>query len=98
MSASLPGKWMSSEVPADRVCLRADSFVALRMAAEQGLGLALLPSHIGDGSRRLKQLGQPLPELNVGLWILTHDDLIRTARIRVFIDYISSAIGGRHTH
>jgi len=92
LSGSLPGRWMRTEIPEEHIRFRADSFVALRLIVEQGLGLALLPCHIGDSSERLMRIGSPLPELNVGLWILTHGDLARTARVRAFIDHISSSI------
>ncbi len=92
LSTSQPGRWLRSEIPKEKFFLRADSFIALKMAAEQGLGLALMPCHVGDDSRKLKRLGSPIPELNVGLWILTHADLIRAPRIRTFIDHITTSM------
>lgn len=96
LAASLPGRWMQSEIPVENIRLRADSFVVLRMVAERGLGLALMPCHIGDASRKLKRLGSPLHELNVGLWVLTHVDMARSARVRAFIDHLETSMQHQH--
>ena len=37
------GVWFNSAVDIRNICLRCDSFVAVRVAAESGIGLALLP-------------------------------------------------------
>ena len=55
--------------------------------ALQGLGATLLPCFLGDRSPDLARIGSPLPELDVGLWMLTHSDLRRSARVRAFMDF-----------
>lgn len=92
LTDSRPGRWLQTEIPPENVCLRADSFVALRMAAEQGLGLALMPCYLGDASRKLRRLETSLPQLDVGLWVLTHSDLARSARIRAYIEHLDASI------
>lgn len=88
-----PGAWFESKVPEARVCLRGDSFVGVKVAAENGIGLALLPCLLGDGSDQLERLPLPIPELTIGLWLLTHPDLIRSARVNAFFEYFSAALG-----
>jgi DNA-binding transcriptional LysR family regulator len=61
-------------------------------AARAGLGLALLPCFLGDSEPRLRRVAGPLPELNTELWLLTHPDLQRTARIRVLLDLLYDAL------
>ncbi len=57
------GAWLTAAVRAERVCLRCDSFVAVRVAAEAGIGVALLPRLLGDSSARLTRLPEDIPEL-----------------------------------
>ena len=87
------GAWFDGTIPAGNICLRCDSFVAIRMVAESGMGLALLPAFLGDASPTLVRLEAPTRELTIGLWILTHPDLVRSARVHAFIDHFSAALG-----
>ena len=87
------GAWFGATIPAASICLRCDSFVAIRVAAESGIGLALLPDFLGDASQTLQRLEVPTRELTTGLWILTHPDLVRSARVHAFVDHISAALG-----
>lgn len=87
------GAWFDNTIPAANICLRCDSFVAIRVAAESGMGLALLPGFLGDASQTLVPVEAPTRELSTGLWILTHPDLVRSARVHAFVDHISAALG-----
>lgn len=77
-------RWMAREIAPERIALRASSLVALRIAAREGLGAALLPCYLADGDRRLRRLAAPLAEMQAALWLLTHPDLRRVARVRAF--------------
>ena len=87
------GAWFDTTIPAANICLRCDSFVAMRIVAESGMGLALLPGFLGAASQTLIRLDAPTRELTTGLWILTHPDLVRSARVHAFVDHISAALG-----
>jgi DNA-binding transcriptional LysR family regulator len=87
------GTWFDATIPAANICLRCDSFVAMRVVAEAGMGLALLPVFLGDDSQTLVRVQAPTRELATGLWILTHPDLVRSARVHAFVDHISAALG-----
>jgi DNA-binding transcriptional LysR family regulator len=50
-----------------------------------GLGLALLPTYLGDDPHHgLVRVGEQIAELRSDVWVLTHPDLMRAARIKVF--------------
>ncbi len=87
------GSWFDATIDKSRICMRCDSFVAIRIAAEAGIGLALLPRFLGDASQILTRVEFPTEELTTGLWILTHPDLVRSARVHAFIDHFSVALG-----
>jgi DNA-binding transcriptional LysR family regulator len=86
------GAWFNKTVDIGNVCLRCDSFVAVRVAAEAGIGLALLPRLLGDSSAELERLDIDTSELAIGLWALTHPDLVRSARVHAFIEHLSRAL------
>ena len=87
------GSWFDATIDKSRICMRCDSFVAIRIGAEAGIGLALLPCFLGDASQMLTRVEFPTRELTTGLWILTHPDLVRSARVHAFIDHFSEALG-----
>ncbi len=86
------GSWLDKTVKQRNVCLRCDSFVAVRIAAEAGIGLALMPRFLGDDSAELVRLPLPADELTTGLWILTHPDLVRSARVNAFVQHFTAAL------
>jgi len=87
------GAWFSAAVDTDNIGLRCDSFVAVRAAAESGIGLALLPCLLGEASSILIRLPVDTSELTIGLWALAHPDLVRSARVHAFIEHFSEALG-----
>ena len=86
------GAWFAGAVDAQNICLRCDSFVSVRAAAEAGIGLALLPCLLGDGSSQLTRLSVDTSELTTSLWALAHPDLVRSARVHAFIEHLSEAL------
>jgi len=86
------GAWLGSAVDTRNICLRCDSFVAVRVAAEAGIGLALLPRLLGDSSAQLQRLDVDTSELTIGLWALAHPDLVRSARVHAFIEHLTQAL------
>ncbi|MBR1124664.1 LysR family transcriptional regulator [Bradyrhizobium lablabi] len=87
--------WMRSELRGSEIALRAGSLLALRQAAEAGLGLAALPCYLGDMSPGLVCVHAPIAAMQTALWILTHEDLRHTARIRAFIEFAAAALSRR---
>jgi len=61
-------------------------------AIREGVGISILPCFMGDADPLLERFTEPDPAHNLGLWVLLHPDLKRTARVLVFRDYISQAI------
>lgn len=77
------------EANAENVVYRADSLLALRAAARAGMGVAALPCYLADPDPALRRVHPPLPEMEVSLWLLTHPDLRRVARIRTVLDFLA---------
>lgn len=71
---------------------RSNSLLAQVCAAEAGMGVAVLPCFAGDSSDVLQRMEPVDPSVSTSLWILTHPDLKRAARIKAFIDFMASAL------
>lgn len=72
--------------------LRTNSVAAALSAAKAGMGLAPLPCGLADLEPDLVRIA-PLPEdFTLDLWLLTHEDLRQTARIRAFLDFLAEAL------
>lgn len=61
-------------------------------AIREGLGISYLPCFMGDTDPLLERYCEPDPAHDLGLWILLHPDLKRTARVLAFRKYIANAI------
>jgi DNA-binding transcriptional LysR family regulator len=85
--------WLADKVPAERIVYRASSLINQFTAAKAGIGLALLPCYLGDPDPGLvRVLREPIGELTRELWIVTHADLRRTARVRAFLDIVGEGL------
>jgi DNA-binding transcriptional LysR family regulator len=94
LATTVIGRWMQANVPADRIALSVDSLLALRDAAGAGMGVALLPCYLGDEDDRLRRVRPgSVNDVRSALWLLTHGDLRRTARIRAVMDFLATALG-----
>lgn len=90
--------WLNRNVPAEAFVYRTNSIVNQFLAAKAGIGLALLPCYLGDPEPDLVRVfAEPLPDLTGELWIVTHADLKRTARIRAFFDVVGDGLARQHT-
>ncbi len=87
-------RWIAANVPAERVVYRANSLLALAAACQAGLGLAALPCFLADGLAGLQRVAGPLAEMETALWLITHPDLRRTARVRAFLGFAAERLAG----
>jgi DNA-binding transcriptional LysR family regulator len=85
-------RWLRRTVPGAADGYRVNSLMAALDAAKAGLGLAALPCYLADREPALVRVRPPLAELDVALWILTHEDLRHVARVRAFLDAMASGL------
>lgn len=85
--------WLDRNVSPESFIYRTNSLVNQSVAARAGIGLALLPCYLGDGEPGLvRALAEPIEELAGELWIVTHQDLKGTARVRAFFDVVGEGL------
>ncbi|MGQ3486920.1 LysR family transcriptional regulator [Roseovarius pacificus] len=79
--------WMSSAGCDDGCVCRVDSVAGMHAVVRSGIGVAVLPCYLADADTDLVRLGDPIEDVAVDLWLLTHPDLRDTARIRAVLDH-----------
>src|SRR5262249_5106111 len=87
-------RWLAANVPEARIACRADTLLAVRAAARPGKGFARLPCFLGGPQPGLVRVRPCDPTLATGLWLLTHPELRRTPRVRIFLNHVGEAIEG----
>jgi DNA-binding transcriptional LysR family regulator len=81
-------KWMHKHVAPERVGIRVTSLVAMVDAVASGFGVSWLLCPLGDALPELVRLREPPPELDTQIWVLTHPDLKRVARVKALTDFL----------
>ncbi|KAE9629016.1 LysR family transcriptional regulator [Parasedimentitalea maritima] len=64
-------------------------------AVKAGMGLAMLPCFMADTEPTLRRVPNATVNPSRDVWVLTHEDLRHTARVRHFTDYIVKEILGQ---
>lgn len=81
--------WLEREHGA-RIVARADHLLTMAAMACAGVGIALLPSDVHRPG--LERLFRADAGVSAQLWLLTHPDLRRVARIRAFSDFLYESL------
>jgi DNA-binding transcriptional LysR family regulator len=85
-------KWLRQVAPGGKIVARNDSVLGLVYATKAGVGVAPLPTALGDAEADLVRVLGPIPEL-ARIWrLLTTAELRRTPRVAAFFDFIVEEI------
>lgn len=87
--------WLGERVPPARQMLRFDSFGAAHAATVAGVACGALPCFAADGDPRLERLAQTYVVPGVDVWVLTHPDLRRSARVRACLQFFGSRLAAQ---
>lgn len=85
-------QYMHELAPADRLVLRSNSLAALFAAIYSGIGCGLLPCFTADNDARLRRVNVPRHMPPLGLWLVYHEDLRRSHKVRVAASFVDSAV------
>jgi DNA-binding transcriptional LysR family regulator len=88
-------QWMRKHLGSTQVRLRVDIFNALAAVLRTGIGVGLLPTFMERRHPELVAVSEPIPELSVPVWMLTHPDLRQTARVRAFMQHVGDGISAQ---
>jgi DNA-binding transcriptional LysR family regulator len=84
--------WLARVAPGAKIIARNNSVLGLVYAVKSGIGVAPLPTALGDSEPDLVKVLGPIPEL-ARIWrLLAHPDVRRTPRVAAFFDFIDGEI------
>ncbi|WP_299478842.1 LysR family transcriptional regulator [uncultured Roseibium sp.] len=81
-------KWMRTHVPQTSLSLQTSEVPVQFEAVCAGLGLGFLPEHEAQGRSELVEILPPRTRWTANVWIVTHVDLHRTAKIQAFLRFV----------
>ena len=86
--------WLRSTIGQHEVALTVDEASLTHRALHQARAVGLMPCFMGDPDPELCRYAEPPRSVGLDLWFLIHGDLRRTARVRVFRDFIVEQVRG----
>jgi DNA-binding transcriptional LysR family regulator len=84
--------WLRSYTPEEAVVLRSNSTMNIFSAIKAGIGMGMLPCHIGESEPTLEAVFPPGAALTSDLWILTHSALRKTAAVSAFMEHMINSV------
>lgn len=84
--------WLREVAPHAEIAARSNSVLGLVAAAKAGVGLAPLPTALGDAEADLVRVLDPIPELQRSWRLLTHPDVRQTPRVTAFFDFVNGEL------
>jgi DNA-binding transcriptional LysR family regulator len=85
-------RWFQSVAPDANVVARGSGLPAALTAVKSGVGVGVLPVTLGDNDSDLVRLFGPIPNLPSDIYLLIHEDMKETPRVRAFFDFIISEL------
>ncbi|MGE0667577.1 MAG: LysR family transcriptional regulator [Sphingomonadales bacterium] len=92
MSGTWISRWIARHYPDARIVMRSNILTVLFAAVKADVGVTVLPCHIAEPEPGLRRLTPLIEDMRTPLWILTHRDTRRSARIRVFMEFMGQRI------
>ncbi|MEM1428979.1 MAG: LysR family transcriptional regulator [Pseudomonadota bacterium] len=81
-------KWITENVPEDAIALRANNSHVRRLAICHGIGVGFIDDQDASLLRDLVEIMPPSEDIQIDLWVVTHSDLHRTAKVQAFLDHV----------
>jgi DNA-binding transcriptional LysR family regulator len=82
--------WLTSVVPQAQYAARSGSVLGMVSATKAGVGLAALPTALGDAEEDLVRVLGPISELARDWRLLTHPDMRHHGRVQAFFDFVAA--------
>lgn len=88
-------RWISENVAPECIDMRVNIVSGIASAVQTGIGIGALPCFVGDKLPGVSMLSGIRPPTDTGLWVLTHPDLKRAARVRAFLEFFGNELAKR---
>ena len=84
-------RWLSENVPPEKVVITSDSIAALWAAVRAGCAAGFMPRAMAEGAD-LVEVMAPRDEWREPIWAVTHVDLHRSAKVQAFVQVMKHII------
>ncbi len=81
-------QWLREAVPLDNIVFRSGDVNALRCAVREGIGIGFMSRIQAEEVGGLIEVAEPREEWASPLWLVTHMDLHRTAKVQTFLSFL----------
>lgn len=95
MTITAAGRWIAQNTAPEALIMKSNTMATLGVAIEAGIGVGLLPCFIGEGLKGVQRLRRVELDTSIGIWVLTHPDIKKAARVRAFLDFFGNELGRR---
>lgn len=85
-------RYLADMVADARIVLRSNTMQVLIEAARAGLGAAVLPCFVGEADPALARVRAPRPAPLLPLWVVYHEDLRRSPRVKALVGFLDEVI------
>lgn len=92
MALTAGGRWLNTHVSPDCIVAKVNNMSSLASAVSAGLGIGLMPCFMGEHLPCVQRLERITLGADSGLWLLTHPDLKKAARVRAFLDFFGNEL------
>ncbi len=83
-------RWLNERVPEKNIVFRATDMRVLIEAVQLGAGLGFVPVLEAQNDPNFVEVMKPKPEWQAPLWLVTHVDLHRTAKVQAFLTHLKT--------
>lgn len=88
-------RWMANVAIARRCVFRGNTILSVAAAATEGIGLAVIPTFLGETDPALRRVLPGESIANLDVWTAVHQDVQRIARIRAVLRHIGDVFRAR---
>jgi DNA-binding transcriptional LysR family regulator len=88
------GRWYRKQLKNVTSVIRCNSLQSMHALARAGAGLAVLPCYLGDATRELRRLSDPLEGESIDLWLHVNQDTQQMARVRMVMEFLVERLQG----
>jgi DNA-binding transcriptional LysR family regulator len=85
-------RWLRNHVSYDQVVFRTTETQSMLGAIREGAGIGFVARHRGEADPSLTEVLPPVEEWSPQLWVVTHVDLHRTAKVQAFVTHLKEAV------
>lgn len=82
---------MNEHVPKENICFTSNDMMVLQAGVLSGNGIGMLPASMSEERSDLIEVMAPMPIWKAPVWIVTHVDLHRSAKVQGFLKHLKNA-------